>query len=291
MLFAGGEVDRLACPRCRGSLRQADDALVCSGCSAKYEVRAGVPDLLPWSGGEPGREWARWRKKLDLLQEWRQSTWDRSEQAETRQELVDELATRFFEFVRVPVGESVLEIGCGSGDFRRYLSRQSYWGLDPLFAAPAEAVGSAADGDSTTTFFFRGVGECLPLTDASFDAVLLCQTLDHCLDPAQVIREACRVLKPGGRLGIMQSLHVASSAAPAARLHAAAGKLKSRLLGRWRPDDADTKTNPLGPDELTALVKSELTVEADVTCGSVMFLRALKHEVSVSRAGRRESGG
>jgi len=289
MLFAGGEVDRLACPRCRGSLRTADDALACRGCSASYEVRAGVPDLLPWFGGKPGRESARWRRKLDLLQEWRRSAWDRSEQAETRQELVDDMATRFFEFVRVPEGSSVLEIGCG--DFRRYLSRHSYWGLDPLFAAPAASATSGPAGDCTTTFFLQGVGECLPLMDATFEAVLLSQTLDHCLDPAQVIREACRVLKSGGLLGIMQSLHVATPSPPGARLHAAAGWLKSRLLGRWRPDDADTKTNPLGPDELTALVKSELIVEAEETCGSVMFLRALKREVSVPRVSRRDSGG
>ena len=279
MPFTGVEIDMLACPGCRGPLGVADDSLACGRCRARYEVRDGVPDLLPWSDGEPGREWARWRKKLDVLQMWRRSTWDRSAKAETRQNLADELATRFFEFVRVPEGSSVLEIGCGSGDLRRYLPRHHrYWGLDPLLVVPAAPASSGPAGDSTTTFFLRGVGERLPLVDAGFEAVMLCETLDHCLDPAQVIREARRVLKPGGLLGVMQSLHVATPPPLGARLRAAAGRLKSHLLGRWRPDSADTKTNPLGRDELTALVRSELLVEADLTCGSVMFLRALKHE-------------
>jgi SAM-dependent methyltransferase len=269
----GTEVDRLACPRCRGALLAADDVLACRECAAEYEVHRGVPDLMPWSGGEPGREWDRWRNKLDLLQEWRRSTWDQSEQAESRQELADDLTNNFFEFVRVPAGGAVLEIGCGSGELRRYLPDNGYWGLDPLFAEPPT---NATYGDAIPTVFFRGVGECLPLTDASFDTVLLCETLDHCLDPARVIGEARRVLKPGGLLGVMQSLHVAPPLH--AKLRASAGKLKSRLLGRWRPGDADTKTHPLRPDQLRALVSSQLLIDAETPCGSDLFLRAFKRE-------------
>ena len=41
----------LACPRCRGGLRQQQDgeALVCAACPCSYPVRDGVPDLLPES--------------------------------------------------------------------------------------------------------------------------------------------------------------------------------------------------------------------------------------------------
>lgn len=291
MPFAGREIEMLACPRCRGSLRPAGEGLACRGCNAGYEVHGGVPDLLPWSGGKPGREWARWRRKLDLLQEWRRSTWDRSEKAETRQELADGLAGRFFDFLRLPAGGAVLEIGCGSGELRRYLSGGGYWGLDPLPVMPAEPRIAGQPGDAGPVRFLRGVGECLPLADGVFEAVILCETLDHCLDPPRVIGETRRVLKPGGVLGIMQSLHVATPAPPGARLRAAAGRLKSRLLGRWRPDDADTKTNPLGRDEVTALVRAELLVEAEVPSGSVVFVSACKREPPTPRAGERGRGG
>lgn len=40
----------------------------------------------------------------------------------------------------------------------------------------------------------------LPLPDAYFDRVMLVHALDHCSDPAALLREAWRVLAPGGRL-------------------------------------------------------------------------------------------
>ena len=43
-----------------------------------------------------------------------------------------------------------------------------------------------------------GVGEALPYGDASFDAVVCVDVLEHVADLAQVIREIARVLKPGG---------------------------------------------------------------------------------------------
>lgn len=36
----------LACPSCKGSLRETGDALICSACRLKYPVRNGIPVLL-----------------------------------------------------------------------------------------------------------------------------------------------------------------------------------------------------------------------------------------------------
>ncbi len=38
----------------------------------------------------------------------------------------------------------------------------------------------------------------LPFDDASFDAVLCCVSIDYLVHPVQVLREAARVLRPGG---------------------------------------------------------------------------------------------
>ncbi len=36
----------LACPRCKGPLREADSALICDCCRLRYPVREGIPVLL-----------------------------------------------------------------------------------------------------------------------------------------------------------------------------------------------------------------------------------------------------
>jgi ArsR family transcriptional regulator len=46
----------------------------------------------------------------------------------------------------------------------------------------------------------HGALESLPLADASLDAVMCVLVLHHVPSPGDALAEACRVLKPGGRL-------------------------------------------------------------------------------------------
>jgi ArsR family transcriptional regulator len=52
----------------------------------------------------------------------------------------------------------------------------------------------------------RGALEALPIADAELDAATLLLVLHHVADPAAVLAEAARVLKPGGRLLIADML-------------------------------------------------------------------------------------
>jgi SAM-dependent methyltransferase len=85
----------------------------------------------------------------------------------------------------------LLDVGCGNQPYRALLTGvKSYIGLDyPVTQA-------IQDFQSRPEVY--GDARRLPFADASFDAVLCAQVLEHVDRPQQVLREIGRVLKPGG---------------------------------------------------------------------------------------------
>lgn len=96
----------------------------------------------------------------------------------------------------------VLEIGAGGGaNFPLYdLTKvSSLTGIDPSPELLAIARQRAA-GDALAFELYEGVAEALPFADNVYDTVVITFTLCSVSDPAQVLAEARRVLKPGGTL-------------------------------------------------------------------------------------------
>ena len=95
----------------------------------------------------------------------------------------------------------MLEIGAGSGlNFPRYAE-----GLDhivaldpspPLLLLAARRCGEAR----VPVSLLRGTAESLPFAGVAFDTVVTTWTLCSVADPLTALREARRVLKPGGKL-------------------------------------------------------------------------------------------
>ena len=91
---------------------------------------------------------------------------------------------------RLPRGSRVLDAGAGEAPYRELFSHCRYvssdWSQSPHEGAHrADVIASL---------------EALPIADASFDAVINTQVLEHVVDPAKVASELFRVLAPGGRL-------------------------------------------------------------------------------------------
>jgi ubiquinone/menaquinone biosynthesis C-methylase UbiE len=92
-------------------------------------------------------------------------------------------------------GKRLLDIGCGMGAFVRRLREFSprVYGVD----IDAERV---AEGAKEVPNLALAVGEHLPFAEETFDVVLLHEVLEHVTDDLATLREARRVLAPGGRV-------------------------------------------------------------------------------------------
>ena len=94
----------------------------------------------------------------------------------------------------------VLEVGIGSGlNLPYYRNVQRLEGVDPSTELLALAQRRSADALFEVELL-PYAAESLPLADASFDCVVTTFTLCSVGDPLQAMREARRVLKPGGTL-------------------------------------------------------------------------------------------
>lgn len=99
----------------------------------------------------------------------------------------------------VAPGARVLDVGCGGGYLSEALAQRGavVTGVDPSQGALAAA--RAHRGDLQISYVLAG-GEDLPFDDGSFDGAVCTDVLVHADDPAAVLRQVGRVLRPGGWL-------------------------------------------------------------------------------------------
>ena len=108
---------------------------------------------------------------------------------------------------------SLLDVGCGLGHWSRELTRvlpalTESVGVDPEPAWVKQAV-LVEDRPATTATVLQGRGEQLPFPDGHFDLVT-CQTvLIHVPDVVAVLREMCRVTRPGGMVLVAEPNNLA----------------------------------------------------------------------------------
>jgi len=153
-------------------------------------------------------------------------------------------------------GKRVLDLGCRSGALtRHFLEGNEVVGLDVDRAALAKAEALGIQPVQAN------VEEPLPFEDASFDAVVAGELLEHLQFPDALVREIARVLRPGGAL--------VGSVPNAYRVQ---GRLRF-LLGR-PPEDDPTHLHMFSADAVRELLAGFEDIQVSFVGGRYRRLHA-----------------
>jgi 2-polyprenyl-3-methyl-5-hydroxy-6-metoxy-1,4-benzoquinol methylase len=112
-------------------------------------------------------------------------------------------------------GRRLLDVGCYTGIFVEIAAAAGWdsWGIDPSSWAVSEAVRNGLQ-------VVEGTLETAGFPDSHFDVVTLWDVIEHVSDPALELRQAHRLLRPGGLL-VVHTMDIDS--------------LVARLMGRRWP--------------------------------------------------------
>jgi ubiquinone/menaquinone biosynthesis C-methylase UbiE len=118
---------------------------------------------------------------------------------------------RAFELLDLRESDRVLDVGCGTGDDVRHLAQLvgsggSAVGVDASETMIAEARVRSTGSELPIAFVVADVDE-LPFADGSFDACLAIRTFQHLAEPVRALTEMIRVVRPGGRLAVVDPDH------------------------------------------------------------------------------------
>lgn len=156
---------------------------------------------------------------------------------------------------------ALLDVGCGTGTALA-AARDEGWDVTGVEVSSAGDHARKVFGLNVST----GTLEQAAFPDASFDAVWLSHVVEHVPDPVAFLREADRILKPGG----MAMISVPNSRG----MVYAATNLIHRLRGRYGKDKFACSINPPGhlyafdnKSLRVALSHTSLTPEVTFTTG------------------------
>jgi ubiquinone/menaquinone biosynthesis C-methylase UbiE len=110
--------------------------------------------------------------------------------------------------IQLQPGETILDVGCGSGVLDRWLAKHT-GGAHRIMAVDIHrtllreaAVLATQEGLTDQIEFREGNAEALPFPDGSFD-VTMSATVMELLNADRMLREMVRVTRPGGRVGVV----------------------------------------------------------------------------------------
>jgi ubiquinone/menaquinone biosynthesis C-methylase UbiE len=101
---------------------------------------------------------------------------------------------------RIPEGSRILDAGAGECQFKKFCSHLNYISQDFAQYTGGGQIGlQTGTWDNTQLDIISDI-TAIPVENASFDAVMCTEVLEHVPDPVAAIKELNRVLRPGGFL-------------------------------------------------------------------------------------------
>jgi arsenite methyltransferase len=215
---------------------------------------------------------------------------------------------------RLRAGDDVLDLGSGGGIDCLIAARSvapggRVFGIDFLAEMVERATRAAAEAGMVNVRFIESEMEALPLPDASVDVVISNGVINLSPRKVRVLSEAFRVLRPGGRLAIVD-LVLDHDLPPEIQTHPAAwagclsGALSETALykGLRRAGFRDVGIEPLGDfgieecalyplfsEELLALLRRLVPAERHGHIARSVFVRGRKPAADESLPGRARS--
>ncbi len=153
-------------------------------------------------------------------------------------------------------GEVVLDLGSGGGidvllSAQRVAPHGKAYGLDMTDDMLALARRNQREAGVENAEFLRGDIESMPLDDASVDVIISNCVINLAADKDAVLREAWRVLRPGGRLAISDMVYRGDPALLPARLREDIDAWSGCVAGALGWEDYRQRLQRVGFDEVS----------------------------------------